>query len=212
VGQESNVRSVRVLLADDHPVLLAGLRRLLSDEFELVGAVADGQALVALAQKLRPDVIVVDISMPGMNGLEAARRIRRVLPETKFMVLSVHSESVYVEEAFRVGVRAYVLKQSPPEELFTALRAVVAGRTYVTPLIENQPTQRQPRLTSRQLAVLELVADGLQNKEIAQKLHITVKTVEYHKRRLMDQLSIRTAAGLTRYALGQGTLSREKSR
>src|SRR5262245_16840390 len=124
------VRRVRVLLADDHQIVAAGLKKLLADEYDLVGTVSDGAELVAAAATLQPDVIVADISMPKMNGIEATRAIRQAQPNTKFVILSVHNDSAYVEEAFLAGARGYVLKESAAEELFTAIETVLSGRTF----------------------------------------------------------------------------------
>ena len=128
-------RRPRLLLADDHPLFLDGVRRLLENKYDVVGAVADGKALITAAQNLRPDVIVVDISMPEMNGLAATRSIRKTLPSAKFIVLSVHSDQAYVSEAFRAGVRGYVSKRAAAAELLTAIEQVLEGRTYITPLV-----------------------------------------------------------------------------
>jgi len=199
-------RQARILLADDHPLLLDGVRRLLEEKYEVVGTVADGKSLVLAAQQLRPDIIVVDISMPEMNGLVAVQSISRAVPATKFIVLSVHSEPAYVSEAFRVGVRGYVSKRAAGVELLSAIRQVLEGRTYVTPLVSTSvsASSQSKRLTLRQLEILRLVAEGYQNKEIAQLLKISVKTVEFHKTRIMSELDIHTPAGLTRYAIDHG--------
>ncbi len=199
-------RQARILLADDHPLFLDGVRRLLEEKYEVVGTVSDGKSLVLAAQQLRPDIVVVDISMPEMNGLAAAQAIHRAVPSTKFIVLSVHSDPAYVTEAFRVGVRGYVSKRAAGVELLTAIRQVLEGRTYVTPLVSASiPVSNQSkRLTLRQLEILRLVAEGRQNKEIAQALKISVKTVEFHKTRIMSELDIHTPAGLTRYAIDHG--------
>jgi DNA-binding NarL/FixJ family response regulator len=200
-------RRPRLLLADDHPLFLEGVRRLLETKYEVVGTVADGKALITAAQHLQPDVIVVDISMPEMNGLAAAQIIRKTVPLAKFIVLSVHSDQAYAREAFRVGVRGFVSKRAAAAELLTAIKQVLDGRTYVTPLIspETPTTSREAkRLTLRQLEILRLVAEGYQNKEIAQVLKISVKTVEFHKTRIMTELDIHTPAGLTRYAIDHG--------
>ena len=199
-------RQARILLADDHPLLLDGVRRLLEEKYEVVGTVADGKSLVLAAQQLRPDIIVVDISMPEMNGLVAVQSISRAVPATKFIVLSVHSEPAYVSEAFRVGVRGYVSKRAAGVELLSAIRQVLEGRTYVTPLVSTSvsASSQSKRLTLRQLEILRLVAEGYQNKEIAQFLKISVKTVEFHKTRIMSELDIHTPAGLTRYAIDHG--------
>jgi DNA-binding NarL/FixJ family response regulator len=200
-------RRPRLLLADDHPLFLEGVRRLLESKYEVVGTVADGQALITAAQALQPDIIVVDISMPEMNGLAAAQVIRKTVPSAKFIVLSVHSDQAYAREAFRVGVRGYVSKRAVGAELLTAIKQVLEGRTYVTPLVSPQTRgeARDPkRLTLRQLEILRLVAEGYQNKEIGHLLKISVKTVEFHKTRIMTELDIHTPAGLTRYAIDQG--------
>lgn len=200
-------RRPRLLLADDHPLFLEGVRRLLEKTYDVVGTVADGKALITAAQNLRPDIIVVDISMPEMNGLSAAQAIRQTVPSTKFIVLSVHSDQAYVSEAFRVGVRGYVSKRAAASELLTAIKQVLEGRTYVTPLVSAETpgaAKDAKRLTLRQLEILRLVAEGYQNKEIAQLLKISVKTVEFHKTRIMSELDIHTPAGLTRYAIDHG--------
>jgi len=200
-------RRPRLLLADDHPLFLEGVRRLLETKYEVVGTVADGKALITAAQHLQPDIIVVDISMPEMNGLAAAQVIRKTVPTAKFIVLSVHSDQAYALEAFRVGVRGFVSKRAAAAELLTAIKHVLDGRTYVTPLISPDTpgaSKEAKRLTLRQLEILRLVAEGYQNKEIAQVLKISVKTVEFHKTRIMTELDIHTPAGLTRYAIDHG--------
>jgi len=173
----------------------------------VVGTVTDGRALVLAAQHLRPDIIVGDISMPEMNGLAAAQLILKTVPSARFIVLSVHSDQAYVSEAFRAGVRGYVSKRAAGAELLTAIKQVLDGRTYVTPLV-SPDTAASPnngkRLTLRQLEILRLVAEGYQNKEVAQLLKISVKTVEFHKTRIMSELNIHTPAGLTRYAIDHG--------
>lgn len=200
-------RRPRVLLADDHPLFLDGVRRLLENKYEVVGAVADGKTLITAAQNLQPDIIVADISMPEVNGLAAAKVLRKTVPSAKFIVLSVHSDHAYVSEAFRAGVRGYVSKRAAAAELLTAIEQVLDGRTYITPLVSPETARRSKdgkRLTVRQLEILRLVAEGYQNKEIAQLLKISVKTVEFHKTRIMAELDIHTSAGLTRYAIDHG--------
>ena len=210
-------RRPRVLLADDHAVLLDGLKKLLEEEYELVGTAANGRRLVAAARRLRPDIVVLDISMPLLNGIDAARQIREAVPTAKLLFLTVHADSAYVEEAFRAGALGYVLKHAAAHELFVALRKVFRGHAYVSPMIGKhllpsllKPPKRQgpaQRLGVRQREVLQLVAEGRQNKEIAAVLSISVKTVEYHKSRIMSRLDIHTAAGLTRYAIHHGILA-----
>jgi DNA-binding NarL/FixJ family response regulator len=192
------IRRPRLLLADDHPLFLDGVRRLLESKYDVVGTVADGKALITAAHNLQPDIVVVDISMPEMNGLAAAQVIRKTVPSAKFIVLSVHSDQAYAREAFRVGVRGFVSKRAAAAELLTAIKQVLDGRTYVSPLVspETRGVSKDPkRLTLRQLEILRLVAEGYQNKEIAQVLKISVKTVEFHKTRIMTELDIHTPAG-----------------
>src|SRR6185503_14001922 len=201
-------RGPRLLLADDHPLFLEGVRRLLENKYDVVGTVTDGKALIAAAQSLQPDIIVVDISMPEMNGLAAAQIIRKMVPSAKFIVLSVHSDQAYAREAFRAGVKGFVSKRAAAAELLTAIKQVLEGRTYVTPLVDagkaENSWQGGKKLTLRQMEILRLVAEGHQNKEIAQVLKISVKTVEFHKTRIMNELDIHTPAGLTRYAIDHG--------
>jgi DNA-binding NarL/FixJ family response regulator len=200
-------RRPRLLLADDHPLFLEGVRRLLENKYDVVGTAADGKALLLAAQELRPDIIVVDISMPEMNGLAAARVLAKTVPSAKFIVLSVHSDQAYVSEAFRVGAKGFVSKRAAAAELLTAIKHVLEGGTYVTPLVSGKTpavSKNAKRLTLRQLEILRLVAEGHQNKEIAQLLKISVKTVEFHKTRIMNELDIHTPAGLTRYAIDHG--------
>ena len=200
-------RRPRLLLADDHPLFLDGVRRLLESKYDVVGTVADGKALITAAQNLQPDIIVVDISMPEMNGLAAAQVIRKTVPSARFIVLSVHSDQAYAREAFRVGALGFVSKRAAAAELLTAIKQVLDGRTYVSPLVspETRGVSKDPkRLTLRQLEILRLVAEGYQNKEIAQVLTISVKTVEFHKTRIMTELDIHTPAGLARYAIDHG--------
>jgi DNA-binding NarL/FixJ family response regulator len=203
----------RVLLADDHTLLLEGLQKLLEEEYDLVGAVESGKSLVSAALKLRPDAIVMDISMPGLNGIDAARQIRKAIPAAKLIFLTVHADEAYIEEAFRVGARGYLVKQSAARELFEALRVVLQGGLYLTPLVNQnllrfalKPPRPRKQLTIRQKEILRLVAEGRHNKEIAEALKISIKTVEYHKSRIMTELNIHTAAGLTRYALDRGII------
>jgi DNA-binding NarL/FixJ family response regulator len=200
-------RTATVLLADDHPLFLEGVRRLIEADYDVVGTVADGKALVAAAERLKPDVIVADISMPLMNGLAAAQIIRKTVPTAKFIVLSVHADRSYAREAFRAGVRGFVSKADAASELLSSIKRVLDGRTYVTPTINPDlpvAVKESKRLTLRQLEILRLVAEGYQNKEIAETLKISVKTVEFHKTRIMTELDIHTSAGLTRYAIDHG--------
>ena len=205
----------RLLIADDHKIFAEGLKRLLNADFDIVGVVADGRELVAAAEKLRPDVIVVDISMPMLNGIEAVRQIKKVHPEIKVVFLTMHPDAAYAANAFKAGASGYVLKHSAPDELITAIREGLKGRTYVTPLIagkllhsyesgSHSEVDTVLSLTSRQREVLQLLAEGHSAKEIAAILNISTKTVEYHKYRMMEDLGIKTAAELIRYAVKQG--------
>lgn len=205
----------RLLIADDHQIFAEGLKRLLNADFDIAGVVADGRELVAAAEKLQPDVMVVDISMPMLNGIEAVIQIKRVHPEIKVVFLTMHPDVAYAVSAFKAGASGYVLKHSAPDELVTAIREGLKGRTYVTQLIagkllhsyesgSHSGTDMVLSLSSRQREVLQLLAEGRSAKEIAAILNISAKTVEYHKYRMMDDLDIKTAAELTRYAVKQG--------
>ena len=205
----------RLLLADDHTLLLEGIRLMLEPEFELVGSVEDGQALLAAAEKLKPDVILLDISMPILNGIDAARQLRKIVPSSKLIFLTMHGDADYVTEAFRAGASGYLLKRSAASELVTAIREVLKGHHYVSPLVTRNAlellmgaTKSDSKfadgLTPRQRQILQLVAEGRTRKEIAGTLGISVKTVEFHKTRIMTELDIHTSAGLTRYAIDHG--------
>ena len=206
-----------VLLADGHAIVIEGLRRLLEPHFEIVGSVGDGRALVATAEALRPDVIVVAISMPLLNGIDAIRQIRRTNRRVKVVFLTAHSEMTYVSEALRVG-EAYVLKSSPVAEILLSIRQVLAGGRYVTPLIDMALLQRAMerarkseespvKLTARQREILQLVAEGRTGKEMAAILHLSPRTVEFHKYRLMKALGLSTTANLVQYAVKRGIVS-----
>jgi DNA-binding NarL/FixJ family response regulator len=209
------VTKPRLLIADDHKIFAEGLKRLLNADFDIVGVVEDGRELVAAAEKLRPDVMVVDISMPMLNGIEAVRQIKKVHPEIKVVFLTMHPDVAYAASAFKAGASGYVLKHSAPDELVTAIREGLKGRTYVTPLIagkllhsyesgSHSEVDKVLSLSSRQREVLQLLAEGRSAKEIAAILNISSKTVEYHKYRMMEDLGIKTAAELVRYAVKQG--------
>ena len=205
----------RLLIADDHKIFAEGLKRLLNADFDIAGAVADGRELVAAAEKLRPDVIVADISMPLLNGIDAVMQIKKVHPEIKVVFLTMHPDVAYAVSAFKVGASGYVLKNSAPDELVTAIWEGLKGRTYVTPLIAGKLLHSYQSgspsgadtvlsLSSRQREVLQLLAEGRSLKEIAAILNISTKTVEYHKYRMMEDLDIKTTAELIRYAVKQG--------
>lgn len=200
----------RVLLADDHQVLLGALETLLSPEYEVVGQISDGRALVSIAATLRPDVIVLDIAMPLLNGLEAGRQIKQKLREVKLVYLTMNEQADLAAAAFRLGASGYVLKQSVASELLTALREVVAGRSYITPLVAEglvgslvQVSAEGParELTPRQREVLQLLAEGHSMKEVAALLGLMPRTVAFHKYQMMDQLKIKSSAELIQYAV-----------
>jgi DNA-binding NarL/FixJ family response regulator len=207
----------RLLLADDHALMLDGLSRLLSNEFDIVGTVMDGRTLLTEAERLNPDVVVLDIGMPGLNGIEAARRLAKMLPSTRIVFVTQQLDSAYVHAAFTAGAKAYVSKQGAATELLRAIHIALQGRYYVSPLVGAEAAElastdrrRNPaeffgtRLTPRQREVLQLVAEGKSTKEISACLNISPKTVEFHRTGLMDELGLRTIAELTRYAVSRG--------
>ena len=200
----------RVLLADDHALLLGAFEKLLSGEFEIVGQAADGRALVAAAERLKPDVIVLDISMPMLNGLEAGRQIKQKQKDVKLVYVTMTEDADLASEAFRLGASGYLLKRSAASELTTAIREVMQGRSYITPLIANaligtllRPEAHAPGrdLTPRQREVLQLLAEGHSMKEIANLLNISPRTVAFHKYEMMLQLNLETTAELVQYAV-----------
>jgi len=204
------MKGTRVLLADDHTLLLGALANLLSDECDVVGQVSDGRALVAAAEELKPDVIVLDISMPLLNGVEAARQIKQKLKSVKLVFLTMNEDADLAAEAFRAGASAYLLKRSATSELPLAIREVMQGRSYVTPLVTEglvesllQPEARKPahELTPRQREVLQLLAEGHSMKEVASVLNLTPRTVAFHKYRMMDELKVKSTAELVQYAV-----------
>lgn len=207
------MKRLRLLLADDHDIVIAGLRKVLDQpDFEIVGAVGDGRALVTAAMELRPDVVIADITMPLLNGIEAARQLRKLDPKLKIIFLTMHPDVGYAIEALALGNCGYVLKSSASEELPRAIREVASGRTYVAQAIAEpvrramETRSREKRagleqLTSRQREVLQLLAEGRATKEIAFTLRVSPRTVEFHKYRIMEQLGVHTVADLVRSAL-----------
>ena len=206
----------RVLLADDHTMFSQGLQSLLEDDFDLVGAVADGEALVQAARRLNPDVIIADISMPVMNGLDAVRQLKNDGATAKIIFLTMHADDRLLAEAFRCGGSCYVLKQSAGEELITGIGKVLAGQKYVTPLIATEWAEdltkrvrgtQKLTLTPRQREVLQLVIEGCTMKEIATRLGISTRTAESHKYEIMEGLGVETTAELIQYAVKLGLTS-----
>jgi DNA-binding NarL/FixJ family response regulator len=201
----------KVLLADDHAVVAQGLSALLEDTFDLAGVVHDGRALLAAVETLRPDVVVTDISMPLLNGIDAVRQIRMRHPHVKVIILTMHRETQLAVDAFRAGASGYMLKVSPGEELITAIEQVAMGRTYVTTLLAKdlitlllEAGRESPAgtpLTPRQREVLQLVAEGRTMKEVASILDISPRTAETHKYEIMRVLGVDTTAGLIQYAI-----------
>lgn len=199
----------RVLLADDHAMVLDGLRRILGEEYEILDAVTDGHALVDAYRRCRPDVAVVDISMPGLNGIDAMRKILTIDPDARIVLLTMHNEREYAAAALRAGARGYVIKAAAADELLLALRSALRGKCYISPAVSGEllatpPQVPAPDLTLRQREVLQLMAEGYRIKKIAQILHLSPKTVEYHKYRLMKQLHLRTTAEAVQYAVRHG--------
>lgn len=202
----------RILIADDHPMVAAGLRRIVDEEAEVVAVAGDGGQLVELALRHAPEIVISDINMPVMSGLEAMQRLKAGGLRAKFIFLTLHTEARLAASALHAGASGYLLKQSAAEELVEAIRAVAGGLTYLTPLITRDvlwaltPSEESvgPALTPRQREVLQLIAEGKRMKEIAAALDISVRTVEVHKRELMQSLGLETTAALIRFAIRQG--------
>lgn len=203
--------STRVMLADDHTILVEAFRRLLEPHFEVVGTASDGRALLETARQLNPDVIVVDIGMPLMNGLEAGLRLKEQMPAVKLIFLTMKEDPALAMEAMRSGASGYLLKSSAAAELIRAIQMVVKGRTYVTPQIARgmeksfihtpRPRQRAKALTPRQREVVVLLAEGKSMKEVASVLNVTPRTVAFHKYRIMEELNLKTTADLIQFAI-----------
>jgi len=214
---------INVLLAEDHMIVREGLRALLNSEkdIEVVGEAENGHQAVELARKLCPAVVVMDIAMPLLNGLEATRQILRATPTIKVLILSAHSDDAYVEHVMTLGASGYLVKQTAAEVLPKAIREVCKGKTFFSPAISRRLLHQQKRamdrgelgvkkkpvqLTSREMEVLQLIAEGKANKQTADELHISIKTVEKHRQSLMEKLNIHDTAGLTRYAIAAGVI------
>ena len=206
-------------MVDDHELFLDGLRKLLEPDFDLAGVAADGRAGVAAYEQLQPDLVLMDIGLPLLNGIEAARQMKRMAPAAAILFVTMQTDRIYVEEAFRAGGLGYVVKQAAARELVEAIQAVLSGRFYVSPMIaaragslrfdnaKNPTDLFGGQLTPRQREVLQLVAEGKSMKEIARILDISVRTVEFHKNGIMQELGFRTTAELTRYAIEHGIAS-----
>jgi DNA-binding NarL/FixJ family response regulator len=205
----------RVLLADDHVLVLEGFRRILEGQYELVGTAEDGRALLDTAKKLQPDIVILDVSMPLLNGIDAAAQLKKICPNTKTIIVTMHADTEYVRSAFEAGASAYVLKRSAVDELEQAIQAAIAGRFYITPLITkdlidvflsnaSETSAGTRTLTTRQREVLQLLAEGRTAKEVANLLNISSRTVEFHKGQILMQLNLKTTADLIKYALTHG--------
>lgn len=203
----------RLLLADDHSITLEGMRSVISREHDLIGEVSDGRALVREALRLRPDLIVLDIGMPLLNGIDAARQIRQAWPRAKLLFVSMHSNGMYVREAMSTGASGYVLKTSAAEELLPAIRAVLEGGVYMTPALAPNsvgplpPARVTSGLTERQREVLQLIAEGHSSKEVASILGISVKTANFHRYEVKKKLRVRSIAELAAFAVRSGLIS-----
>jgi DNA-binding NarL/FixJ family response regulator len=201
----------RVLLADDHRVVAEGLKRLLADDFELVGMVEDGLALVAAAKKLQPDVIVADITMPHLNGIDAMAQLKKDNARIKIVFLTMHHDPFYARRALAAGARGFVLKHAAPAELVMAIHAALKGQTFVTPALASdvfgQVQHESPPLTPRQREILQLLAEGRSAKEIAVTLAISARTVEFHKHQMMEAHGLHSSAELVHFAIKHGIVT-----
>ncbi len=214
---ELKMTRTRILLADDHMLLLEAFKRLLEPEYDVVGTVSDGQALITSAQELKPDLIIIDVAMPQVSGIEAARRIRQSNPKVKLIFLTMSHDSDVAEEAFRIGGSGFLVKTSAASELLHAIREILRGGSYVTPGILKSTVaslRRQPRpkrdfheLTKRQREVVKLLGEGHSMKEAALILNLTPRTIAFHKYRTMEQLHLKSSAELVQYAVEHGIVS-----
>lgn len=217
------MKPLRVILADDHTLVRAGLRSLVEQmqDVDVVAEASNGREVLSLVPTHRPDIVLMDITMPGMNGLDAARHLKKDFPDVRIIILSMHASEEYVLQALRAGASGYLLKDSATLELALALQAVRRGETYLSPPISRQVVESylqrvgeggQPLslLTGRQREILQLIAEGSSTKDIARKLGLSVKTVETHRAQLMERLGIRDVAGLVRFAIRHGLVSSER--
>jgi len=216
------MKRITVLLAEDHMIVREGLRALLGAEgdIEVIGEAQTGRQAVKLARKLRPDVVVMDIAMPLLNGLEATRRILKAVPATRVLILSAHGDDEYIRQAVMLGVAGYLIKQTSADLLSRAIREVQGGNTFFSPSIASRVhrlslasadrcgafQKKKAALSSREVEVLQLIAEGKANKQVAAELGISIKTVEKHRQHLMGKLDLHDTAGLTRYAIAAGII------
>jgi len=216
--------SVRIILADDHKIVREGLRALIEKRpgFEVIAEAEDGRTTVKLTKELSPDIVIMDIAMPDMNGIEATRRIIEQVPNVKVIALSMHSDIRFVVEMLKAGASGYLLKDCASEELTNAIRAVTGSRAYLSPelattvikdysrLVSKENLSAFSLLTNREREVLQLLTEGKATREIASKLNVSVKTVETYRQKIMDKLDIHSIAGLTKYAIREGLTSLDK--
>jgi DNA-binding NarL/FixJ family response regulator len=219
------MKRITVLLAEDHKIVREGFRLLLEHEadIEVVGEAETGREAVKLTNELRPEVVVMDIAMPKLNGLEATRQIRKKFPTTKVLILSAHSDDAYVDKVATLGAAGFLLKQTSSEDLATAIREIQKGNQFFSPSVSKRASQRQRKslnrggsigrnandLSSREVEVLQLIAEGKSNKLVAVELGVTFKTVDKHRQHLMSKLDIHDVAGLTRYAIAEGIIEND---
>jgi DNA-binding NarL/FixJ family response regulator len=212
------VNRPRVLLADDHRMVSEGLKSLLADEFDLVGVVEDGRAMVAAAKKLQPDVIVADIAMPHLNGIDALVRLKKDNPDIKVVFLTMHQSAAYARRALDAGALGFVVKHSAPAELVLAINAALKGKTFITPALagevlqelqhgSREPNEGSASLTPRQREILQLLAEGRSAKEIAEALAISARTVEFHKYQMMEAHGFHSSAELIHFAIKHGIVT-----
>jgi len=213
------MKRARILLADDHRIFLDGLISLLEKEYDIVGTAENGRVLIDEVEKKRPDIVITDISMPELNGIEATIQIKKIDPEIKVVLLTMHGDATYASRGFDAGASGYVMKQAATQELVSAIREALKGRTFVTPMIAGdlirsyredgkiKPDDIRVKLTPRQREVLQLLAEGFSTKEVAAKLNISARTVEFHKYKMMQELNLDTSTELIHYAIKHGIIS-----
>lgn len=209
-------KKIRILLVDDHALVRRGFQMILAaeEDMEVVGEASDGRAAIELAEQLQPDVVVMDVAMPGLNGIEATRRLVEALPRSRVLALSMHKDSVYVREILRAGARGYLLKDAFDRDLVAAVRAVAHGEAYLSPAVSEavlsdyrkQVVDPLDLLTSREREILQMLAEGKTNKEIAATLHLSVYTVDAHRGRIMEKLNLHSIGELVRFAVRKGLI------
>jgi two-component system, NarL family, response regulator NreC len=215
-----DMRKIRVLLVEDHTVVRQGLRRILESnpEIEIVGEVGEGRAAVDAAKRLRPTVAIVDISLPGLNGIEVTRQVTKAVPETRILILSMHADDAYIRQGLKAGAKGYLLKDADDHDLFKAVAAVSEGGSYFSPSVSRvvldgylgdrteAPPDELSGLSDREREVLQLIAEGKSNKEVAQTLDLAVSTVESHRKHIMEKLDLHNTAALVRFAARKGLI------